>query len=159
MINSVTAISSPYVHSNNGGDKTDYNDNLSAQMWNNLSQAVEAAHSKINGILDDGNITISGVNVNIVSSDEDVQVNGDRNVIIASDGQTNISGGSASISSDNTNVEIAGHGKVLMSAGNDIEMTVDYDSENQYTVYVKDLAAIVKYFKTDTSSGPFAATS
>lgn len=150
MINSdITAIGSPYVHSNNGGNQTDYTDNLSAQMWNNLSQAVETAHTKINSIVGGTNATISGANVNIESSD--------GNVTIASDSDLSLGAGNGiQVTSSAGNLILSGYGNTEIICGSS-DITFSLGSNSGESCTLSDILTVVNYFKTNNGSGPFAA--
>lgn len=177
MINSVTAIGSPYVHSNNGGNQIDYENNLSAQMWNNLSQAVETAHGKINDIIANGVSETASTNtqnqIAITSgfSGDAIQLNATNGAVVLQDNgndflrvennQINVgdTDNVVSVSGDDSANNLFGgvsitssNGEIYISAGTTLTLNSGAGnlilSDGVNSITLSDIAAAVSYYQS-----------
>ena len=109
-IGDLTEQTSVYTQS---ATKTDNVSTLQAAEWNSLSKATALAHTKINAILDDPDVTISGSSFEASVNSFSVSA---RGVEIKSENQLDPGGHDIEISADND---------VMINSENDISMYAD----------------------------------
>ena len=109
-IGDLTEQTSVYTQS---ATKTDNVSTLQAAEWNSLSKATALAHTKINAILDDPDVTISGSSFEASVNSFSVSA---RGVEIKSENQLDPGGHDIEISADND---------VVINSENDISMYAD----------------------------------